>query len=170
MVLKVVKYGDPVLSAVAGKVEEVDEEIKELVRNMFETMQGQDGIGLAANQVGILKRVVVIDPSAGEDPEALLVLINPEIISSEGEETCEEGCLSFPEIRFDVSRPESIKVKALNLEGQEVVHEVKNLLAKIFTHEIDHLSGILFIDKLKGLAKEMVLTKIKRMKRNGEWD
>lgn len=171
MILPVVKYGDPVLITKAEKVEEITDEIRELVANMFETMYASEGIGLAAQQVGELKMVAVVDPSVGEDPEAKVVLINPEITEeSEEVEPFQEGCLSFPEIRFDVVRPAGITVKALNMDGEEMEYKVDEIMARVFQHEIDHLNGIVFIDHLKGMAKQMIKTRIKNMKRKGEWD
>jgi peptide deformylase len=171
MILPVVKYGDPVLTTKAEIIDEITDEIRELAENMFETMYAADGVGLAAQQVGELKMIAVVDPSAGEDPEARVVLINPEIIEESEEcEPFQEGCLSFPEIRFDVVRPKAITVKAQNLEGEEVVYKDDEFLARIMQHEIDHLHGVVFIDYLKGMAKQMVKTRIKSMKRKGEWD
>lgn len=171
MRMPIIRYGEPVLETPAKDVEEIDEKIRELVANMLDTMYAADGIGLAANQVGVPKRVAVIDPSLGEDLDEVIVLINPEIVESAEEEESEtEGCLSFPEIQFEVSRSVKVSVKAINLEGEEVVHDVEGMMARVFQHEIDHLNGVLFIDYLKGLAKEMVMTKIKNMKRRGEWD
>jgi peptide deformylase len=138
---------------------------------MVETMRENDGIGLAANQVGVSKQVAIIDPSLGEDPEALIVLINPEIVEqAEEAEPFNEGCLSFPEIRIDVPRPVSVTVKALDLDGEEKTYKVDEILSRVFQHEIDHLNGVVFINYLKGLAKQMVLTRIKNMKKRGEWD
>lgn len=171
MILPVVKYGDPVLVTKAERIESITDEIKELAANMFETMYVEEGIGLAAQQVGELIMLAVVDPSAGEDPEARVVLINPEIIeTSEEIEAFQEGCLSFPEIRFDVDRPVKITVKALNLEGEEKIYQADDILARVMQHEIDHLNGIVFIDHLKGMAKQMVKTRIRNLKRKGEWD
>jgi peptide deformylase len=171
MIRKVVKFGDPVLEQKAEPIKEIDDEVKELVADMIETMHFEDGIGLAANQVGELKQVAVIDPSGGEDPEAVIVLINPEITEfSEEEEAFNEGCLSFPDIRFDVVRPAAIKLKALNLEGEEVEYDVDEILARVFQHEIDHLNGVLFIDYLKGMSKQMVMTRIRNKIKRGDWD
>jgi peptide deformylase len=171
MIRNVVKFGDPVLEKRAETIDKVDDEIRALVDDMVETMHFEDGIGLAANQVGELKRVAVVDPSAGEDPEKLIVLINPEIVEY-GEETepFNEGCLSFPEIRFDVVRPKSIKVEAEDMDGKEHTYELDGILARVFQHEIDHLNGVLFIDYLKGMSKQMVMTKIKNRMKRGEWD
>lgn len=137
---------DEILRKKSRKVEEINDRIKVLIKDMFETMYKADGVGLAAPQVGILKRVVVID--VGTDP---ISLINPEIIESQGEYLDEEGCLSIPGQQGKVLRPEKVKVKALNEEGEEIIIEGEGLLARALCHEIDHLDGILFIDKqIKG--------------------
>lgn len=171
MIRPVVTYGDPVLEQPAEPIEEITDEIRELVSDMLETMHFEDGIGLAANQVGEAKQVAVIDTSGGEDPEAVIVLINPVIEeSSEETEPFNEGCLSFPDIRFDVVRPAAVKVRALNLEGEEQEYDVDGILARVFQHEIDHLHGVLFIDYLRGLSKQMVMTRIKNRIKRGEWE
>jgi peptide deformylase len=170
MILPILKYGDPRLTTRAEDVEEIDGEIRKLVEDMFETLYNEPGIGLAANQVGVLKQVAVVDLSIGEDPAARLVLINPVIIEEEGEQTAEEGCLSFPEIEIEIKRPERLVVKALDLEGEEYTLEAGNLLARAICHEIDHLNGKVIIDYQTGLAKQMTLTTIKRLKRQGNWD
>ena len=171
MILPIVKYGDPVLEKRAEDVPGVDDELRQLVDDMFETMYENEGIGLAANQVGSLKRVAVISLPQEEDEEQVIVLVNPEIVErGEEEEVVEEGCLSFPEIRFNVSRPVNIKVEALDMDGKPVEFDVDGLLARVFQHEIDHLNGVLFTDYLRGMQKEMVMTRIKNMKKRGEWD
>lgn len=170
MILPILKYGDPHLITPAEEVDEIDDEIRKLVEDMFETMYDEPGVGLAANQVGVLKRVAVVDLSIGEDPNAPLVLINPEIIEIEGEQAAEEGCLSFPEIEIEITRPERIVVKALDLEGEEFTLEASNMLTRVICHEIDHLNGKVIIDFQTGLAKQMTLTRIKRLKRQGKWD
>lgn len=170
MILPIVKYGDPILTTPTEEVEEIDDEIRQLVEDMFETMYAAPGIGLSANQVGSRHRVAVIDVSLGEDPDAKFILINPVITEKEGEQTAEEGCLSFPEIEVEVTRPERIVVHALNLEGEAIVIEAKDILARVFCHEIDHLDGVVFINYQTGLAKQMTLTTIKRLKRQGAWD
>lgn len=138
--------GDEILRKKSRKVDEINDRIKVLIKDMFETMYKADGVGLAAPQVGILKRVVVID--VGDKP---ISLINPEIIEIQGEYLDVEGCLSIPGEQGTVSRPEKVKVKALNEEGEEIIIEGEDLLARALCHEIDHLDGILFIDKeIKG--------------------
>ncbi|NFA61117.1 peptide deformylase [Clostridium sporogenes] len=137
------KYGDDLLRKKSRKIEKIDDRILTLLEDMAETMYSADGVGLAAPQVGILKRVVVIDVGEG-----LIKLINPEIIETEGNETDVEGCLSVPGEQGEVERPYKVKVKALNEKGEEIVLEGEGFLARAFCHEIDHLDGILFVDKV----------------------
>ena len=136
------KYGDELLRKKSRKVDIIDERILTLLKDMEETMHAADGVGLAAPQVGILKRVVVIDIGEG-----ILKLINPEIVETEGTEIDTEGCLSVPGEQGEVERPYKVKVKALNEKGEEIMIEGEGLLARAFCHEIDHLDGILFVDK-----------------------
>ncbi|AKA69966.1 peptide deformylase [Clostridium scatologenes] len=137
------KYGDDLLRKKSRKVENIDDRIITLLDDMAETMYDADGVGLAAPQVGILKRVVVIDVGEG-----ILKLVNPEIISTEGSYIDEEGCLSVPGEQGKVERPYKVKVKALNEKGEEIIVEGEELLARALCHEIDHLEGILFVDKI----------------------
>lgn len=136
------KDGDEVLRKISRNVDKIDDRIKTLVKDMAETMYEAEGVGLAAPQVGILKRVVVIDVGEG-----LIELINPEIIEATGEQIAAEGCLSIPGKYAEVKRPAKVKVRALNTKGQTVEYEGEELLARAFCHEIDHLEGILFKDK-----------------------
>ncbi|NFR26374.1 peptide deformylase [Clostridium sporogenes] len=137
------KYGDELLRKKSRKVEKIDDRILTLLGDMAETMYSAEGVGLAAPQVGILKRVVVIDVGEG-----LIKLINPEIIETEGSQKDVEGCLSVPGEQGEVERPYKVKVKALNEKGEEIVLEGEELLARAFCHEIDHLDGVLFVDKV----------------------
>ncbi|MCR1935478.1 peptide deformylase [Clostridium tepidum] len=137
------KYGDDLLRKKSRKIEKIDDRILTLLDDMAETMYSADGVGLAAPQVGILKRAVVIDVGKG-----LIKLINPEIIETEGNEIDLEGCLSVPGQQGEVERPYKVKVKALNEKGEEIILEGEGLLARAFCHEIDHLDGILFVDKV----------------------
>lgn len=142
------KYGDEILRKKSRPIDEINERIKIMVKDMFDTMYEADGVGLAAPQIGILKRLVVID--VGEGP---ITLINPEILETEGSVLDEEGCLSLPGSQGIVPRPQRVKVKALNENGKETIIEGEGLLARAMCHEIDHLDGILFIDKVvKGEA------------------
>ncbi|MCT4621380.1 MAG: peptide deformylase [Marinisporobacter sp.] len=139
----VVKDGDPVLRKKSRVVEKFDERIKTLIDDMVETMYAADGVGLAAPQVGILKRIIVIDTGEG-----LIEMINPEILETKGEQIDPEGCLSVPGATGDVKRPKWVRVRGLNRDGKEIEIEGKDLLARAFCHEIDHLEGILFTDKV----------------------
>lgn len=165
-ILNILTYPDPELKKICEPVEEVNENIKTLIDNMFETMYDAPGIGLAAPQVGVLKRVIVLDlGSRGSDEDSEgnpIALINPEIISSKGETTFEEGCLSVPEFTADVVRAEEVIVKGMNQKGEGVEIEAGGLLAIALQHEIDHLNGILFVDRLGSVKKDIFKRKFKK--------
>jgi peptide deformylase len=167
--LKIVKYPEPVLSQPGEPVTEFNDELKKLVEDMFETMYASQGIGLAAPQVAVSKRVTVIDLSQGKDPEQKLVLVNPEIIFREGKQYEEEGCLSFPEIREKVQRASTVKVRAQDLNGKWFEMDGEELLSRAFQHEIDHLDGMLFIFRMSSLKRDLVLRRIRKMQREGTW-
>lgn len=154
--LDIVIYPDERLRTKAEPVESVNEEIRKLVDDMAETMYAAPGIGLAANQVGVLKRVAVIDIDYTDNSPNLIVLINPEIIGREGEILWEEGCLSFPEVHEEVIRSKKIRVLALDIEGKPYELEAEGLLSVALQHEIDHLDGKVFIDKLSFLKKRII--------------
>ena len=163
-VLQLKYMGDPVLRKKAVEIEEVDDEIRQLAVDMIETMYTNDGVGLAAPQVGVGKRMIVYDNVlAGYhiDPQ---VLINPEIIEREGACRGEEGCLSIPEIKDMVERAERIVVTGLDRDGNEVEFEATDLTARIIQHEIDHLEGILFVDRLGGLKKKLAMSRWRKMR------
>ena len=166
---EIVKYPDPVLAKRGEPVTVFDDKLKTLVEEMFESMYEAQGIGLAAPQIGLSQRLTVIDISFKKDPEAKVVLINPEIIHREGQQYEEEGCLSLPEIREKVKRAAKVKVRAQNTDGEWFEIEGEELLSRAFQHEIDHLDGILFIDRLSRLKKDLVIRKIKKLIKNGEW-
>lgn len=171
MVYRIVKYGDPVLETKAADVTEFDTpELNQLVSDMFETMYAAKGVGLAAPQIGISKRITVIDTSVGEDPSQKLVLINPEIIHKEGSQTGEEGCLSIPGFREQVTRAMKATVRAQNVKGEysEIVGE--ELLARAFQHETDHLNGILYISHISVLKRDLIKRKIRKLMKAGEWE
>lgn len=147
--LKVREIGDPVLRSKAKKINEVNKKTNDLIDNMFETMYEEDGVGLAAPQVGMLKRIAVVDIRE----ENKIVLINPEIIEEEGKAIMEEGCLSIPGETGDVIRAEKIKVRTLNREGKEIEFEAEGFEARAIQHEIDHLDGVLFVDKIVKIAE-----------------
>jgi peptide deformylase len=154
--------GDPILTKKATPVEVVDEEVVRLARDMVETVHAAPGVGLAAPQVGVGKRVIVVDLSLGENEDELHVLINPEITATEGEAVCEEGCLSVPDIREKVARPYRVRVRGLDLRGRPVEVEGEDLLARALCHEIDHLDGILFVEKLSPLKRALIKKKFKK--------
>lgn len=166
---EVVKWPEPVLTQPAAKVTVFDEELKKLTEEMFESMYVAQGIGLAAPQIAISKRITVIDVSFKKNPEEKIVLINPEIIEREGKQLEEEGCLSLPEIREKVNRSSWVKVRAQDVNGEWFEIEGDELLARAFQHEIDHLDGVLFIDRLSRLKRDLVVRKMKKLIKNGEW-
>jgi len=140
-----------------------------LVTDMIETMHSAPGVGLAANQVGVLERVAVVDLSVGKDPSALVVLINPRVLSSDGQQLDEEGCLSIPGITELVPRPLQTEVEALNLEGRPFRIRGEGLMARALLHEIDHLDGILFLERLSPLKRRLLRKKIQKLIRDGDW-
>ena len=166
---EVVKWPEPVLSKPAAKVTVFDAKLKKLVDEMFDSMYAAQGIGLAAPQISISQRITVIDVSFKKNPEERIALINPEIIASEGKQIEEEGCLSLPEIREKVSRAAKVKVRAQDVNGEWFELDGEELLARAMQHEIDHLDGILFIDRLSRLKRDLVIRKIKKLIKNGEW-
>jgi peptide deformylase len=169
MIRKIVKYPEPILSQPGEPVTEFNAELRKLVADMFETTYASQGIGLAAPQVGASKRVTVIDLSMGKKPEDKLVLINPEIISSEGRLYEEEGCLSFPDIREKVVRAATVRVRAQDVHGKWFEMDGEELMARCLQHEIDHLDGILFLVRMSALKRNLNLRKIRKMQANGEW-
>lgn len=166
---EVVKYPDPVLARAADAVTVFDAELATFVDEMFDSMYAAQGIGLAAPQINVSKRITVIDVSFKERPEDKLALINPEIIDREGKQVEEEGCLSLPDIREKVRRAAWVKVRAQNVQGEWFEVEGEELLARALQHEIDHLHGILFIDHLSPLKRDLVKRRIKKLQKNGEW-
>lgn len=170
MTYKIVKYGDPVLEQMCAPVTNFGSpELKQFVDDMFETMYAAKGVGLAAPQVGVQVRLTVIDTSAGENPAEKLVLINPEIIFKEGSQTGEEGCLSIPGFREDVTRSMKATVRAKNAAGETFEITGEELLARAMQHEIDHLNGVLFLSHLSPLKRDMIRRKIRKMTKAGEW-
>jgi peptide deformylase len=169
MILKIVKYPEPVLQQPGEPVTEFDAELRKFVADMFETMYASQGIGLAAQQVGVAKRITVIDLSLGKDPAQKLVLINPEIIEREGKQYEEEGCLSFPEIREKIPRAAKVRIRAQNEKGKWFEMDGEELLSRAFQHEIDHLDGVVFIFRMSALKRDLNLRKIRKMQREGTW-
>jgi peptide deformylase len=165
----VIKYPDPVLMKKGAPVTEFTPELAQFVDEMFDSMYAAQGIGLAAPQIGISKQITIIDISFKERPEDKLVLINPEVIDRKGKQYEDEGCLSIPEIYEKVQRDAWVKVRAQNVKGEFFEVEGEELLARALLHEIDHLNGILFIDRLSRLKRDLVLRRIKKLQKNGEW-
>jgi peptide deformylase len=168
-IYSIVKYGDPVLEKPAATVRNFDAELQELADDMFASMYAAQGVGLAAPQIGKSIRMTVIDVSNGKNPEAKIVLVNPEIVHAEGEVREEEGCLSIPGFRGYVVRPQFVTVKAQNLKGEPFDIRGENLLARAFCHEIDHLAGVLFLQHLSMLKRDLIRRKIKKLRKEGEW-
>jgi peptide deformylase len=169
MVYPITLYGDPVLETPAATVTEFNDDLKKLVEDMFESMYAAHGVGLAAPQIGIGKRITVIDVTFKEDPNAKLVLVNPEIIRTEGRQRGTEGCLSLPEFREDVTRPNRVTVRAQDVEGKWFEHTGEELLARALMHETEHLQGRLYISHISGLKRDLMKRKIKKLMRAGQW-
>ena len=165
----IVKYGDPVLEKSTPVNQTFDAELEQLAEDMFATMYAAQGVGLAAPQIGKNLRLAVVDVSSGKNPEAKIVLVNPEIIHAEGEVREEEGCLSIPGFRGYVVRPQFVTVRAQNLKGDTFEIRGENLLARAFCHEIDHLNGILFLQHLSMLKRDLIKRKIRKLRKEGEW-
>jgi peptide deformylase len=164
-----VKFGDPVLEKPAAPVKAFDDELQKLVEDMFESMYAARGVGLAAPQIGISKRIAVVDVTFKEDPGAKLVLINPEIILKAGRQRGTEGCLSIPEFREEVTRAKTVTVRAQDTSGKFFEHTGEDLLARAFLHETDHLNGKLYISHVSALKRDLIKRKIKKLVKAGEW-
>ena len=169
MIYPIVKFGNPVLEKAAEPVTAFDEDLKKLVSDMFESMYAAHGVGLAAPQIGISKRLAVVDITFKEDPEAKLVLVNPEIIHTEGRQIQNEGCLSIPEFREPVTRARKVTVRAQDVNGKYFEKTGEELLARAFLHETDHLDGKLYIHHLSALKRDMMKRKIRKLMKAGEW-
>jgi peptide deformylase len=169
-VLPILHYPDERVRQVSEPVDAVTDEIQTLIDDMVETMYAAPGVGLAAPQVGVLKRIAVIDITVGKEPDSLLVMINPEILSSEDEESDEEGCLSVPSFTGTVKRTKALTVRYLDRKGEEVTLDAEGFLARAVQHEIDHLNGTLFIDRLGPLKRDIVKRKIKKAIRQGDYE
>ena len=169
MIYPIVKFGNPVLEKPSEKVTVFDEALQKLIADMFESMYVAQGVGLAATQIGLSKRLAVIDVSVGKNPEARMVLANPEIIHVEGDQREEEGCLSLPGFRGNVLRPAYVTVRAQNVKGELYEMRGEGLLARAFCHEIDHLDGILFLQHLSMLKRDLIKRRIRKLRKTGEW-
>ncbi|HXD29487.1 MAG TPA: peptide deformylase [Pyrinomonadaceae bacterium] len=168
--LDIVKWPATVLETPGDPVTKFDDQLKKLVEDMFETMYAAPGVGLAAVQVGVSKRLFVMDCSGGKNPEERIVLINPEVLAIEGNQNGEEGCLSFPGIFTPVERSLRAVVRAQDLKGEEFEIDGMELTARCMLHETDHCDGIVFLDKMSSLKRELVKRKIKRLQKTGKWE
>lgn len=159
----IVLYGDPVLREKAEPVENIDRETKILVADMIATLKKANGLGLAAPQVGVSKRIFIVDLTPIDLTESVKVFINPEIVKTSGEVVLEEGCLSFPDIYQKISRPEKVKVRAFDIDGNSFEMEASGMLGRAILHEYDHLEGRLFIDYFSPLSRALVQGKLKKL-------
>jgi peptide deformylase len=169
MIYPIVRYGNPVLEKPAATITEFDGELKKLADDMFESMYAAHGVGLAATQIGVSKRIAVIDVTFKEDPDARLVLVNPEIIKKEGRQSGNEGCLSLPDFRETVVRAKKVTVRAQDLTGKFFETTGEDLLARALLHETEHLQGKLYISHISALKRDLMKRKIKKLIRAGEW-
>jgi len=169
MLHKIVKYGAPVLEKKASQVTQFDAELKKLAEDMFESMYVANGVGLAAPQIGVSLHLAVIDVTVGKNPEAKIILANPEIIHTEGEQREEEGCLSVPGFRGNVIRPRYVTVRAQDVTGKVFELRGEGLLARAMCHETDHLHGMLFIQHLGVLKRDLIKRKIRKLVKAGDW-
>ena len=171
MIYKILKYGEPILEKAAEPVTEFDTpELNQLITDMWETMYAAKGVGLAAPQIGVGKQICIIDISVGEDETKKMVIVNPEVITREGKQTGEEGCLSIPGFREPLTRANNVTVRAQNEKGEAIELSGEELLARALQHEIDHLNGVLFISHLSALKRDIIRRKIKKLQKAGEWD
>ncbi len=169
MIYPIVKFGDPVLERPTETVSSFDDDLRKLIDDMFESMYEAHGVGLAANQIGISKRLAVIDVTFKEDPAQKLVLVNPVIIHTEGRQTQAEGCLSLPEFREKVTRPRIVTVRAQDAHGNWFEHTGEDLLARALMHETDHLNGKLYISHISALKRDLIKRKVRKLIKEGEW-
>ena len=170
MIYPIVKLFDPVLEREAETVTEFDTpELHKFLADMFESMYAAKGVGLAAPQIGIARKIAVIDTSVGENPADKIVLINPKILKLEGKQTGEEGCLSIPGFREQVTRAKHAVMKAQNAKGEWYEKTGDDLLARAFQHEIDHLNGKLYIKHISALKRDLIKRKVKKLVKAGEW-
>jgi peptide deformylase len=169
MIRPILKYGDTVLHEPARPVDTITPDVERLIDDMIETMYAAPGIGLAAPQIGVPLKILVIDLSVGRDPNGLLAMINPTFVEREGVQLEEEGCLSVPGFTATVVRPSRVVVRGLDRTGAQQQLEATELLARAFQHEMDHLDGTLFVDKLRGIKRDLIVRKIRKLARAGRW-
>jgi peptide deformylase len=169
MIRPILRYGARALHARAAVVTTFDAPLHRLIDDMVETMYAAPGIGLAATQIGVPLRVIVIDTSVGRTGGELISLINPEFVERDGMQLEEEGCLSVPGFNATVVRPARVVMKGFNRDGEPVTHEGTGLLARAFQHEMDHLDGMLFVDRLRGIKRDVIVRKIQKLQKTGKW-
>ena len=169
MIRPILKFGDQILHEPAKGVDAITPDVDQLIGDMIDTMYAAPGIGLAAPQVGIALRILVVDVSIGRDPSGLIVMVNPEFVERDGMQLEEEGCLSVPGFNATVVRPSRAVIKALDRVGTPCLHEGTGLLARAFQHEMDHLDGQLFVDRLRGIKRDLIVRKIRKLTRAGKW-
>jgi peptide deformylase len=170
MLRPIVLYGEEVLEKPAEIVTHISDEEIQLVKDMVETMYKAPGVGLAANQIGVSKRIMVTDPSGGEKRNELITVVNPEIVAADGEQFEDEGCLSVPGFTSAVLRPKRVVLKGVDLDGKEITIEGRDLLARAFCHEMDHLNGVFFLDHLSFIKRDIIKRKIRKLMKQGEWE
>ena len=169
MIRPILRYGERPLHERAADVTTFSGDLQRLIDDMIETMYAAPGIGLAANQVGVLLRVFVVDLSVGQNVKDLIVMVNPVFVEREGTQLEEEGCLSAPRFNATVVRPARAVLEGLNRHGEKQIIEASGLLARAFQHEMDHLDGIVFIDRLRGIKRDMIVRKIQKLRKTGKW-
>lgn len=169
MIRPILRYGDRGLTTHAAPVTAFDDGLRRLIDDMIQTMYAAPGIGLAAPQVDVPLRVLVVDPSAGQKGGQLITLVNPELVERGGMQLEEEGCLSVPGFNATVVRPSRVVVKGFDRDASERVVEGKDLLARALQHEMDHLDGMLFVDRLRGIRRDVIVRRIQKLKRSGKW-
>lgn len=170
MIWPIVLWGSEVLDKPSDPVTNITGEEVKLVQDMIETMYKAPGVGLAAPQIGISKRIMVTDTTSGEKKDSLITIFNPEIVETDGEQCEEEGCLSIPGFSATVVRPKKVVLKGVDLDGKEIFVEGSDLLARAFCHEMDHLDGRFFLDHLSFIKRDMIKRRIKKLIRQGKWE
>src|SRR5262245_50111458 len=170
MIRPIVLWGSDVLERPSEPVTDVTDAEVSLVQDMIETMYKAPGVGLAAPQIGVSKRIMVTDATGGEKKDQLLTILNPEIVVAEGEQYEEEGCLSIPGFSANVRRPKKVVLRGVDLNGKDITLEGSDLLARAFCHEMDHLNGVFFLDHLSFLKRDLIKRKIRKMIRDGKWE
>ena len=169
MIRPILRYGERPLHETAADVTTFDDTLQRLIDDMIETMYAAPGIGLAATQIGVPRRVFVVDVSVGRNAADLIVMVNPTFVSRDGTQLEEEGCLSAPGFNATVLRPKHVVMKGLTRHGDEQTVEGTDLLARAFQHEMDHLDGVVFIDRLRGIKRDIIVRKIQKLKKTGKW-